>query len=132
MKNQKSKLGFTLLEVIVVVIIVGVIAALALPRFLVTSEIARNSEGVQILSAIRIAQENYRYENESLSYTALVVDLDIEIPPLNNFDPPVALIPGLYVAMVRRNTAEYLLTITVEGDIGCINLIGTPCEELGY
>lgn len=45
--------GFTLLELIVVIIIVGVLAALALPRFFATIEYSRSTEAMNALGVIR-------------------------------------------------------------------------------
>lgn len=54
MKNiQKNNKGFTLLEIIIVIIIIGVLASLALPRFLKTVEYSRSAEALSHLSALR-------------------------------------------------------------------------------
>ena len=52
--NQK---GFTLLEVIIVIIIIGVLASLALPRFFSTIEYARGVEGMLSLASVRQSVE---------------------------------------------------------------------------
>ena len=58
-RNQK---GFTLLEIMLVVLIIGIIALLALPRLLVTRQMARQHtcEGNQ--SAMRTHLEAYRWD----------------------------------------------------------------------
>lgn len=50
-KNNKS--GFTLLEIIIVIIIVGVLASLALPRFFETVEYSRSTEALAYMGAIK-------------------------------------------------------------------------------
>jgi prepilin-type N-terminal cleavage/methylation domain-containing protein len=55
-KNQK---GFTLLEVMLVVIIIGIIAIIALPRLLVTRQEARLRSCDSNLQAIRTQLEEY-------------------------------------------------------------------------
>lgn len=50
---QKNNKGFTLLEIIIVIIIIGVLASLALPRFFRTVEYSRGSEALSHLSTIR-------------------------------------------------------------------------------
>jgi len=52
-----NKNGFTLLELIVVIIIVGVMASLAVPRFFTKVEYSRSSEAFHSLSVIRKAIE---------------------------------------------------------------------------
>jgi len=49
--NQKS--GFTLLEIIVVIIIVGVLASVALPKLFSTIEFSRSTEALNALGVIR-------------------------------------------------------------------------------
>jgi prepilin-type N-terminal cleavage/methylation domain-containing protein len=56
MKSGVSK-GFTLLELIIVIIIVGVLAAIALPRMSRTVEYSRATEALQNLSSIRQSVE---------------------------------------------------------------------------
>ena len=49
--NNKS--GFTLLEIIIVIIIVGVLASLALPRFFDTIEFSRSTEALEYMGHIK-------------------------------------------------------------------------------
>ena|SRR3989338_1772233 len=53
MNTRINKKGFTLLEVIIVVIIVGVLMSLALPRFFSVVEQSRGAEALQNISALR-------------------------------------------------------------------------------
>ncbi len=55
-KNQYSG-GFTLLEIIIVIIIVGVLASLALPRFFATVEFSRAQEALSAIAAVRGGME---------------------------------------------------------------------------
>ena len=55
----KRKKGFTLTEVLVVVVILGILAGLILPRFFGQSERAVVSEAVGMLSAVRQAEASY-------------------------------------------------------------------------
>jgi general secretion pathway protein G len=94
MKNMKNKKGFTLLEIIIVIIIVGVLASLALPRFFSTVEFSRSTEALTSLSALRQSMERC-YLARSGNYTACVLvtggasnNLDLEDPatsPNNHF-----------------------------------------------
>lgn len=51
--------GFTLVELMIVVVILAILASLALFAYRKYTQAARNSEAVQFLGAIRAAQESY-------------------------------------------------------------------------
>jgi prepilin-type N-terminal cleavage/methylation domain-containing protein len=57
MKIKKNTSGFTLLEIIIVIIIVGVLASLALPRFFATVEFSRAQEALSAIAAVRGGME---------------------------------------------------------------------------
>ena len=57
MKIKNKKSGFTLLEIIIVIIIVGVLASLALPRFFETIEFSRSAEAINYLGTIKRGME---------------------------------------------------------------------------
>ena len=56
---KKNKNGFTLIELIMVMIILGVLAAVAIPRYLDTIENAEQASEDAVISNIRGALENH-------------------------------------------------------------------------
>jgi len=50
-----KKSGFTLIEIIIVIVIVGVLSTLALPRFFETIEFARSLEAMNMMASIKRA-----------------------------------------------------------------------------
>ncbi len=58
-----AKKGFTLVELVVVVLIIGIIAAVAAPRMFDTAGDARQNSTRQSLSVIRDAVELYKAQN---------------------------------------------------------------------
>ena len=59
---QNRKGGFTLIELMIVVAIIGILAAIAIPNFLRFQLKAKSSEGKVNLAAIRTAEESYLAE----------------------------------------------------------------------
>jgi general secretion pathway protein G len=80
MKTLSNKLGyirrgFTLIELVVVVLILGILAAVALPKFVGQSDTAKLNGSLQSLTVLRTAIDTYRVNNSSY-------------PTLANLDQP--------------------------------------------
>ena len=78
MLRSRGRKGFTLVELAVVIIIIGILAAFAVPRFLDSVERSKAGEALNYLSAVRSAQE--RYQVRQGTYAADLTDLDIQMP----------------------------------------------------
>ncbi len=61
-KYRTSEKGFTLIELMIVVAIIGILAAIAIPNFIRFQLKSKSSEGKVNLAAIRTAEEGYRAE----------------------------------------------------------------------
>ena len=73
--NTKNRKGFSLVELAVVVIIIGVLAAFGVPRMLKSVERSKAAEAFKYLTAVRGAQA--RYPAREGTYAAVLADLDI-------------------------------------------------------
>jgi len=71
-RKLKKQQGFTLIELMIVVAIIGILAAIAIPNFLKFQLRSKASEGKINLAAIRTAQESYFAEVGSYSSWASV------------------------------------------------------------
>jgi len=67
-KSNKSKRGFTLIELMVVVIIVGILAAAAVPLYHFALSRAYSSEGKATIGTIRSAELIYKLEDPAGLY----------------------------------------------------------------
>lgn len=70
-----NRKGFTLVEVLIVVIIIGILAAIGIPQFASSIEKAKGGEARSGLGHVQTAEKIYFIENET--YTATVGDLDL-------------------------------------------------------
>jgi prepilin-type N-terminal cleavage/methylation domain-containing protein len=74
--DARRRAGFSLVELAVVVIIIGVLAAFGVPRMLKSVERSKAAEAFKYLSAVRASQE--RYQARQGTYAANLTDLDME------------------------------------------------------
>ena len=63
--KNRDKRGFTLIELMIAVVIIGILAALAIPRFMTSASKAKQSEAQQLLKQIYTMQRAYFMMHES-------------------------------------------------------------------
>src|SRR3989304_2210661 len=104
---MKNKKGFTLIELMIVVAIIGILAAIAIPDFLKFQAKAKQSEAKQNLGAIFTTQVAYFGENNTFGGGAFIVNKRPTAGPFvvsGGGDPVVG----------SSNTA---FTVTAEGNV---------------
>jgi len=113
MKHRLSQSGgFTLLELLMVVIIIGILAALALPGYFRTSERARAAEAITVMGQIRGSVQRYCMESNGTAptgYGQLDMDNPTTIPQLStrwSFTtfPTVGCSPPVFNMTVTRSS----------------------------
>ena len=76
-RTTESRKGFTLVELAVVIVIIGVLAAFGVPQFLKSVERSKAAEAFNYLSAIRSAQERYLAKEGLYADSSTSTALDI-------------------------------------------------------
>ena len=97
MRNNNK--GFTLIELMIVVVIIGILAAMAIPRFMKAATKAKQSEARGILKQVYTMQRAYFIENDAYCRNGLVANaatpaafapLAVEILPSARYDYTMA------------------------------------------
>lgn len=76
-RHHPSTSGFTLIEMMVVTIIMGLLAAIALPAFLNQVQKAHQAKATAQIGAVNRAQQAYRLSNPTFANTLAVLDIGI-------------------------------------------------------
>lgn len=74
--GRKGRTGVTLVELAVVIVIIGVLAAFGVPRFIKSVERSKAAEAFSYLSAVRAAQE--RHAAREGTYASDLTEIDIK------------------------------------------------------
>ena len=123
---MKKNRGFTLLELMVVVIVVAILAALAIPSYIKQTRKARRNAAESSLQQIAVLEERYRADNSSYlapTSTATWAQLGMSDPSGTYFTYTVTASAASGVT-----PALYSVTAAAKGD----QAKDTGCTSLAY
>ena len=108
--------GFTLIELMVVVLIIGILSSIALPQYQKAIKKTRATEAITVGKAILEAEQVYFLENQE--YTSNLNQLRIRIPELKNFETPTftAGDPATLAITGKDNMADINFTFRINRD----------------
>ena len=123
MKFFKNKKGFTLVELVVVIAILGILAGIAIPRFMDATASARGAKMVADMRTIESAESMYYAQNGSYATMAQLTAsgglLAAEpLPPSGDYKVPESGKTGTvtatsYTVTPSNNTTPKTVTISV-------------------
>lgn len=86
MRKMMQSKGFTLIELMIVVAIIGILAAIAIPNYMNYQCKAKQSEAKTNLGAIRTSQEAFRAENDAFTTDLGAIGFTIEGDHIYNYN----------------------------------------------
>ncbi|QUM82511.1 MULTISPECIES: type II secretion system major pseudopilin GspG [unclassified Moritella] len=130
MNNKKRNMsGFTLLEIMVVIVILGILASMVIPNLLGNKEKADRQKVVSDIVALENAMDMYKLDNSRYPTTEQGLDALVEMPDV---DPePRDYRTGGYIKRLPQDPwgNEYLLVSPGEHGQVDIYSIGLDGEE---
>jgi type IV pilus assembly protein PilA len=122
--KKKSEQGFTLVELLVVIVIIGILAAVALPNFLSQTAKAKASGAKQSIAVVNRAQVAYRATNSSFAS-------NFNILALGNITDTNKSSADYEYAMVSSNVDETTMTAQAIDQSAVVSLSGAVTQGDG-
>lgn len=137
--SSENRKGFTLVELAVVIVIIGVLAAFGVPRFLKSVERTKASEAFAYLAAVRSAQE--RYIAKEGTYSSTIGGLDIVQAAPKNFNDPTTItassdagVPKWKLTLTRNSATSsygaYTVVFTQNGFCSDSTILSTIASDI--
>jgi prepilin-type N-terminal cleavage/methylation domain-containing protein len=130
-RQARTRNGFTLVELMFVVAVIGVLAAVAVNVFSQQTRKVRGSETQAMLAAFRFAQEQYYLENGRYLSTGAEASTWPTTPTKEK--QTLLPLPALWTTLKVRTpeTSAFCGYVTIAGTAGSATGIGTKANEFG-
>lgn len=124
-RAKRGQKGFTLVELAIVIVIIGVLASFGVPRFRDAVERSKAGESLNYLSAVRAAQE--RFHAREGTYAEDLADLDVSMPAPKYFS-----VGTIAAGSTDDIESSWSLTLTRVGASAGYGAYTVTFTELGY
>lgn len=130
-RTQKPRAGFTLLEVMVVIVILGVLASLVVPNLLGNKEKADRQKAISDIVALENALDMYRLDNGRYPTTEQGLEALIQQPA--NMADSRNYRTGGYIKRLPRIRGAMIISISARVKKGCLMFIpwGQMVRKMG-
>lgn len=117
--NEKSEKGFTLIELMIVIAIIGILAAIAIPQFSAYRTRSYNAAAMADLRSAATAQEAYQVDNQTYANSLTDLTVSYGLITSNNVELVISGSPGGYTITSYHSSGDKTYTVTGPG--GMIN-----------
>lgn len=127
MSRSESR-GFTLIELMIVVLVIAILAAIAIPSYLRQVRHSRRSDAIAQINTIALAEEQWRTNCPNYAQYGGAACLTGN----PTFMPKPSRLFYTFNDISNLSATSYTITATPTGDQANDSQFGTPCPSLSY
>ena len=139
--KTSAQQGFTLIELMIVVAIIGILAAIAIPQYTKYIARAESATGLQAIAALKTAVEDYYAQGGTVAPTLANLGTTSAASPLGTISSTLSATGtgGLLFTFDQKasatlkagGTPAHTLTRTIDGAWSCASTVGTDFKVKG-
>lgn len=114
-KTDRSQAGFTLIELMIVIAIIGILAAVAIPNFLRARNQSMYTACLETLSAIKVAEEMYIIDDPGQDGTYSTTPAELTVYMTTTCKDPAGAAAGCIDSSTSENLVEQRLARNCDG-----------------